>query len=251
MWAHWNTVLLLWYLSTKCNADYLQGESRQAVVVSVVSNGSFTYFTTCIEGGAGRVNDSVALHDGNVGLDNLQLRNTITTNDRQTTVVETVSDQDKQGEGAGQKWAGHKTVEEKKKEKWAHSVLAEESVVSCRAAELARFTNTWRFGAFANKTHTHRPREGFGRFITSPPFMTIGVSLNILWSLSRTPISQSGCRGQCAHSASANWHLRVIQWVIIARLIQQPSERRVTWSRTSRNLQDGGANRITAQGSFD
>lgn len=90
-----NTVLLLWYLSTKCNADYLQGESRQAVVVSVVSNGSFTYFTTCIEGGAGRVNDSVALHDGNVGLDNLQLRNTTTTNDRQTTVVETVSDQDK------------------------------------------------------------------------------------------------------------------------------------------------------------
>lgn len=154
MWAHWNTVLLLWYLSTKCNADYLQGESRQAVVVSVVSNGSFTYFTTCIEGGAGRVNDSVALHDGNVGLDNLQLRNTTTTNDRQTTVVETVSDQDKQGEGAGQKWAGHKTVEEKKKEKWAHSVLAEESVVSCRAAELARFTNTWRFGAFVNKTHT-------------------------------------------------------------------------------------------------
>lgn len=108
------------------------------------------------------------------------------------------------GEGAGQKWAGHKTVEEKKKEKWAHSVLAEESVVSCRAAELARFTNTWRFGAFANKTHTHthRPREGFGRFITSPPFMAICVSPIILWSLSRTPISQSGCRGQCAHSAS-------------------------------------------------
>lgn len=48
-------------------------------------NGSFTYFTTCIEGGAGRVNDSVALHDGNVGLDNLQLQTTTTTNDRQTT----------------------------------------------------------------------------------------------------------------------------------------------------------------------
>lgn len=87
VWGQWNTVLLLWYLSTKCNADHLQVESRQAVVVSVVSNGSFTYFTTCIEGGAGRVNDSVALHDGNVGLDNLQLRNTTTTNNRQTTVV--------------------------------------------------------------------------------------------------------------------------------------------------------------------
>lgn len=47
-------------------------------------NSSFTYFTTCIEGGVGRVNDSVALHDGNVGLDNLQLQTTTTTN-RQTT----------------------------------------------------------------------------------------------------------------------------------------------------------------------
>lgn len=251
MWAHWNTVLLLWYLSTKCNADYLQGESRQAVVVSVVSNGSFTYFTTCIEGGAGRVNDSVALHDGNVGLDNLQLRNTTTTNDRQTTVVETVSDQDKQGEGAGQKWAGHKTVEEKKKEKWAHSVLAEESVVSCRAAELARFTNTWRFGAFANKTHT--PPKG--RFLADL------LPVHLLWLFVWALLFYDHSPGHRSHSQAAggnvhilllqNWHLHVIQWVIIARLIQQPSERRVTWSRTSRNLQDEGSNRITAQGSFD
>lgn len=42
----------------------------------------FTYFTTCIEGGVGRVNDSIALHDGDVGLDNLQLQTT-TTNNRQ------------------------------------------------------------------------------------------------------------------------------------------------------------------------
>lgn len=190
--GHWNTVLLLWHLSTKCNADYLQVESREAVVVSVVSNGSFTYFTTCIEGGAGRVNDSVALHDGNVGLDNLQLRNTTTTNDRQTTVVKLWVTRIN---GAGQKWAGHKTVEEKKKEKWAHSVLAEKSVVSCRGAELARFTEkhlkVWSIH------HQHTPLKG--KFQQIYYWSTFYDYLwHILWSVSRTPSSQSGCRQQCA-----------------------------------------------------
>lgn len=41
-------------------------------------DGSFTYFTTCIEGRVGRVNDNVALHVGNVCLDNLQLQTTTT-----------------------------------------------------------------------------------------------------------------------------------------------------------------------------
>lgn len=48
--------------------------------------GSFTYFTAQIERRVGRVNDSVALHYGNVGLDNLQLRmNHKTTRRGQTT----------------------------------------------------------------------------------------------------------------------------------------------------------------------
>lgn len=59
-------------------SGYAEGEQTGSRGVCGVS-GSFTYFTTCIEGGVGRVNDSVALHDGNVGLDNLQLQTTTTT----------------------------------------------------------------------------------------------------------------------------------------------------------------------------
>ena len=66
-------------LQSKLSADRKQKGSRALRGV----NGSFTYFTTCIEGGAGRVNDSVTLHDGNVGLDNLQLQTTTMTNNRQ------------------------------------------------------------------------------------------------------------------------------------------------------------------------
>lgn len=80
-------MLLLRCLSTGCGADYLEYAEREQTGTRGLRgvNGSFTYFTTCIEGGAGRVNDSVALHDGNVGLDNLQLQTTTTTNNRQTT----------------------------------------------------------------------------------------------------------------------------------------------------------------------
>lgn len=72
-------VMFVHKLQCKLSADRKQKGSRALRGV----NGSFTYFTTCIEGGAGRVNDSVALHDGNVGLDNLQLQTTTMTNNRQ------------------------------------------------------------------------------------------------------------------------------------------------------------------------
>lgn len=64
----------------QCRLSGVQREREQTGTRSLRGvNGSFTYFTTCIEGGVGRVNDSVALHGGNVGLDNLQLQMTTTT----------------------------------------------------------------------------------------------------------------------------------------------------------------------------
>lgn len=82
-------LLLLWCVSTDCSADYLRYAEREQTGSCGLHDvdGSFTYFTTCIEGGAGRVNDSVALHGGNVSLDNLQLQTTTTTNNRQITMV--------------------------------------------------------------------------------------------------------------------------------------------------------------------
>lgn len=110
----------------QCKAEYLlscgcdvgpqaesRGTARQAEGasgggVSLSHGGSFTYFTTCIEGGVGRVNDSVALHGGDVGLDNLQLRTTTVTDNRQnnTVVNSKVSDVRRHtagGEGRGKK----------------------------------------------------------------------------------------------------------------------------------------------------
>lgn len=79
--------MLLSYLTIKLQCK-LSADRKQTSTGGLRGvSGSFTYFTTCIEGGAGRVNDSVALHDGNVGLDNLQLRTTAMTNNRQNNMV--------------------------------------------------------------------------------------------------------------------------------------------------------------------
>lgn len=109
------TVLLLWCRSSDCNAEQMdicrEREQTGSCGLCGVS-GSFTYFTNCIEGGVGRMNDSVALHDGNVGLDNLQLQTTTMTNNRQQHGGKnTVSDQGQLNERRNKK--KKKRMEEK------------------------------------------------------------------------------------------------------------------------------------------
>lgn len=136
-------------------------------------------------------------------------------------------------------------MEEKKKEKWAHSVLAEESVVSCRAAKLARSTGL----EPSLTTHTAQGKVSAD-----------SVLVHLLWLFVRVSLFSHHSPGHRSDSQAAESNvqlcfcklaLHVNQRVVLATVIGQPSERRVTWRRTSRNLQDEGADRITAQGSFD